>query len=1172
MRSRRTQVAAAMSVTALNVAVAITVNVLTSGWSWLVFVLLAVLSAGWIAIEAWRAVPRRRKDGSPGAPVPPGPGIFVARPELAGPIVRALLTSRSRKVGITTGLAGAGGFGKTTLAAAVCARPDVRAAFDWIDWVTVGQEVRGAALADAINDISERLDGQRPGLTSPEQAGIRLGELLREKGRALLVVDDVWTAGQLRPFLNAARGCTLLVTTRIPDLLPGDAETVEVDQMSRQQARLLLSSGVGGLPEAIADQLLDITGRWPLALGLANGALRRAVRDGADVTATAERLLARLRDRGPAALDVTDAARRDRAVAATLESSLGVLGDQRERVVELAIFPEDTEIPVDLLVRYWQQTAGLPPAECDRLYHELAELSLIIPGGTGLRMHDVIRTYLRHECGPDRLGKLHTALLDAAAALARDGADPVPWWNLPAGAEYLWRSLAYHLDGAGRSAELTALVTTPRWVIRKLVAFGPVAVAEDLAFADTPPARTLRRFLDQQAHLLIPGQPEHAVVNALAHRLPPVAELRELRMATLAEVEGRPRLVPQGDLPDLPHPALIRVLTGHDGWVRECAFTGEPGALVSAAGDGFRVWNPETGELIRLIEDRELGFRSAFALSPDGGLLAGAGAEPEILVWDTRTWEVRARLPARGGEITALCFSGEGTNIVHQTGDRTVHVTEIATGRHLRLVRAEEVLDDAVGLPGGDLLVRYGATLEIWPATQDGRTRLQPTDPLSPRGLAVSGDGRWAAVTGDDGVLLYDLRNPVAPPRLLGHARELRAAVFSPDGGTLATGSVSGRIVLWDLASARPRGAIQAHASEINDLSFAPDSSALASAGDDGTVRLWDPAGTPAGPGCGTATVADRCAFAADGSWLAVASGNTLTIRDPESGEVVDELTESSVFGLAAVGSDRLAVERVDSILVRDAGNWRSCRALRPPSDGYLSEVTTGGALVAATDGDGQILVWDTRTWAPPVVLTAREASVHLGAPRASPARRAVNRLDQRLRRRYRRRIHPFRRVIGRLATPAPLVRLVIAPDSAWIAVAVGAAVHVVDARTWQSTATLSFDEEPEGMRVPSHGDWLVVAAGDRISYWSTRSWTKESELVAPDIVGAAGGDWSPDGSLLATVSPDDQALVRIQHSRDGTCRTELRLDGEAATCKWLSADRLAIVGGRGIYTFDYLR
>jgi len=105
----------------------------------------------------------------------------VPRPELTGRIVRSLLATKVRKVGITTGLAGAGSFGKTTLAAEACARPEVKAAFDWIDWVTVGRETRGAALADAINDISENVDGQRPGLTSPEQAGVRLGELL--KGR-----------------------------------------------------------------------------------------------------------------------------------------------------------------------------------------------------------------------------------------------------------------------------------------------------------------------------------------------------------------------------------------------------------------------------------------------------------------------------------------------------------------------------------------------------------------------------------------------------------------------------------------------------------------------------------------------------------------------------------------------------------------------------------------------------------------------------------------------------------------------------------------------------------------------------------------------------------------------------------------------------------------------------
>ncbi|MGH3622663.1 MAG: NB-ARC domain-containing protein [Sciscionella sp.] len=158
---------------------------MTSSWSWLIFVILAVLSGVWVGLEVWRAEPRRVSGYSFGAPALPGVnGPFVARPELTSRIVRSLLAGRTRKVGITTGLAGAGGFGKTTVAAEVCARAEIKAEFAWIDWVTVGQEIRGAALADAINDISERIDGHRPGLTSPEQAGIHLGELLKRKGRS----------------------------------------------------------------------------------------------------------------------------------------------------------------------------------------------------------------------------------------------------------------------------------------------------------------------------------------------------------------------------------------------------------------------------------------------------------------------------------------------------------------------------------------------------------------------------------------------------------------------------------------------------------------------------------------------------------------------------------------------------------------------------------------------------------------------------------------------------------------------------------------------------------------------------------------------------------------------------------------------------------------------------
>jgi hypothetical protein len=82
-------------------------------------------------------------------PAPPEqqvPKWVVDRPEELSAVRKALLGRRIRTVGITTGLHGAGGFGKTTLAQMVCASRRVRRRYrGYVYWVTVGRDVRGAA-------------------------------------------------------------------------------------------------------------------------------------------------------------------------------------------------------------------------------------------------------------------------------------------------------------------------------------------------------------------------------------------------------------------------------------------------------------------------------------------------------------------------------------------------------------------------------------------------------------------------------------------------------------------------------------------------------------------------------------------------------------------------------------------------------------------------------------------------------------------------------------------------------------------------------------------------------------------------------------------------------------------------------------------------------------------
>lgn len=150
-------------------------------------------------------------------------------------MVAALTDSGSEAVALTTGLVGAGGFGKTTLAARACQDRRVMRRFGGGNvWVTVGRDTHGPGLAAKFSEVLAAVgcDGGSA-FTSPEQAGHALAGALAGRGRTLLVVDDVWTAAQLEPFVAAGRAGSLLATTRRPAVLADVAphRRITVDEM-----------------------------------------------------------------------------------------------------------------------------------------------------------------------------------------------------------------------------------------------------------------------------------------------------------------------------------------------------------------------------------------------------------------------------------------------------------------------------------------------------------------------------------------------------------------------------------------------------------------------------------------------------------------------------------------------------------------------------------------------------------------------------------------------------------------------------------------------------------------------------------------------------------------------------------------------------------------------------
>ncbi|MGW1996107.1 hypothetical protein [Embleya sp. NPDC001921] len=123
--------------------------------------------------------------GDPPSPSPlPVEDWWVDR-EQASVVIAAVRAGGCGTVGITTGLHGAGGFGKTTPARVVCADHRVGRRFRGrVYTVTIGRDVRGrAAIAAKIAEATRLITGDLTPFDDPQLAGAHLGRLLDRWGR-----------------------------------------------------------------------------------------------------------------------------------------------------------------------------------------------------------------------------------------------------------------------------------------------------------------------------------------------------------------------------------------------------------------------------------------------------------------------------------------------------------------------------------------------------------------------------------------------------------------------------------------------------------------------------------------------------------------------------------------------------------------------------------------------------------------------------------------------------------------------------------------------------------------------------------------------------------------------------------------------------------------------------
>lgn len=861
----------------------------------------------------------------------------VDRPDLTAKLVGYLKEDTGTAVGVTTALHGAGGFGKTTLATYVCSGQLLRESFPGgLLWVTVGQDKSGAELLTLVNDLCIRLGGSALGTL--EQAGSRLGNLLDQHLPILLVLDDVWEETALRPFMIGGERCTRLITTRIPTVIPDGAHFVHVDQMEQQESVAVLTAGLPGMPSDERRRLLELTGRWPLLLGLVNAQLRHAVRRGDNLSAAAAEAVRRLSEHGPAILDVTRSTARSRAVDATMRASMDLLGaGSQARYQELAIFAEDVDIPFDVISTLWRATAGYDERAVVRAIEDMEVLSLFVAyrfTERAVRLHDVLRQYLRHLCGDDNIRALNTVFLGYNQAELRlpeagQAGGHVHWWALPDDRDYLWQHLAYHLAESEHAGQLETLLTDLRWLVEKSRRYDVAAVEADLARIDTPLAAGLKAALGRDAHVLQPITKDKSYPAVIISRLTGAPELSDIitryRATMGPEITSIENCWP---LPDQ-SAALVRVITNG-----ETLITGS-------------------------------------ALSPDAKYIATVGAGPEVTVWSRDTGQRLYALSGHIDAVTACVFSADQLTLYSTSSDRTVRVWDLLTRRQRTVLTGHtaKVNGCALSADGSKLLsVSDDRTARIWD-TSTG-TELLTFDRHSDRVLAgtFSPDGRWVLTTSADGQLRrWASATGTEIEAWTGHLGMTTSCAIAPDGSWFVTGGEDEMVRVWKVSTPRVSDEMPGHRGRVTAVAISPSSDLIASCGDDRTIRIWDASRRATRTVLyGHSWYVTDCVFSNDGRWL-LSAGWDKSARLWDTSLPATDLPEPAARArttscASTPAGDLLLTGARDGELQLWSVEQGTHRTLGRGAPIVTADLSPDGTHAVAADSAGRLTVWEVAT------------------------------------------------------------------------------------------------------------------------------------------------------------------------------------------------------------------
>jgi len=251
--------------------------------------------------------------------------------------------------------------------------------------------------------------------------------------------------------------------------------------------------------------------------------------------------------------------------------------------------------------------------------------------------------------------------------------------------------------------------------------------------------------------------------------------------------------------------------------------------------------NPEL-----MLQSGNSGQINDVRFSSNGALLASAGRDRTIVLWDSTTGRQLRRLIGHEGPVMSLSFSPDGELLASGGDDHNIILWRVATGQRIRTLtgHSESVLTVAFS-PKGHILATGSQDLTV---------------------------GLWDTVTGREIRTFGGQEGPIS------------CVAFSSDGELLASASLDKTVRVWNVETGRTVWTLNAQSGQVEAVAFSPDTRVLVSGELNGTIRQWDlktgkllrsveRAASTDAPEEKKPFLLDALSFSPDGRWLVSADG-----------------------------------------------------------------------------------------------------------------------------------------------------------------------------------------------------------------------------------------------------------------------------------------------------------